>query len=341
MRAWSKSLLAATLALAPTAGLAQTTEDPESLIHQGNQLRHLGENVRAEGYFRRAYQLAHTPRAAAQLGLVELALHQYAAAQAYLSLALIDREDAWVRENEQTLEASRTAARKHLVRLETRLPAHATVSVQGAPPESIGSDGIVWLAPGVGILRFEAEGYQPATVQVRGTEGETLRQSITLETTPSTLETTPSTLETTPSTLETTLSPPPGIVSVSSHGVAPPAPERDERDRRALRWTGIGLAAGGVVAAVIGTALVAEGNAKRDHIEAAANSGTQRYDPADGNFSTLQTNGTRLLVAAGAALVGGCALYLLGSPGHGDQRGARASLDVGGGETGVGIAGWF
>jgi hypothetical protein len=53
---------------------AGAAEDPEALIRQGIELRRAGQDARAEGYFRRTYQLAATSRTAAQLGLCELAV---------------------------------------------------------------------------------------------------------------------------------------------------------------------------------------------------------------------------------------------------------------------------
>jgi hypothetical protein len=61
----------------PRAALAQ--EEPEALIRQGVELRRKGQNALAQGYFKRAYAIAHTPRSAAQLGLVEHALGYFAA----------------------------------------------------------------------------------------------------------------------------------------------------------------------------------------------------------------------------------------------------------------------
>src|SRR6476659_9962930 len=56
----------------PTHALAE--EDAEALILQGNHLRQRGDNERAHGYFKRAYEIARTGRTAAQLGLVEMAI---------------------------------------------------------------------------------------------------------------------------------------------------------------------------------------------------------------------------------------------------------------------------
>ncbi|HEX3695674.1 MAG TPA: hypothetical protein VH374_09815 [Polyangia bacterium] len=53
-------LVVAGLSLASTAAATQS-EDPETLIHQGIELRKKNDDLRAEGYFRRAFELARTP----------------------------------------------------------------------------------------------------------------------------------------------------------------------------------------------------------------------------------------------------------------------------------------
>jgi hypothetical protein len=51
------------IVLGQASGLrASPAEDPEELIRVGNSLRRKGDNLRAAGYIRRAYELAHTPR---------------------------------------------------------------------------------------------------------------------------------------------------------------------------------------------------------------------------------------------------------------------------------------
>src|SRR5512138_3799471 len=67
------SLLASSVAMAES-------EEPEALIRQGIELRRRGDDARAHGYFKRAYELSKTPRAAAQLGLVDQAVGRFAEA---------------------------------------------------------------------------------------------------------------------------------------------------------------------------------------------------------------------------------------------------------------------
>ena len=80
--------VAGCLALPSLQSATAAGEDPEALIKQGVELRRQGKDAKAEGYMRRAYQLAATPRTAAQLGLVEVAVKNYLDAEAHLSEAL-------------------------------------------------------------------------------------------------------------------------------------------------------------------------------------------------------------------------------------------------------------
>ena len=72
-----------------------------------------------------------------------------------------------------------------------------------------------------------------------------------------------------------------------------------------LRWTGVGVAAAGVVAGAVGVALVVTGNGRRDDIEAASSSGTKPYDPADGNWQSLQHEGIGFMIGGAVAIAGG------------------------------------
>ncbi len=121
-------------------------EDPEVLIRTGNDLRRKGDDKRAEGYLRRAYELAHTPRAAVQLGLVELALGLYQDSDKHLTEALNSR-DLWVSDHRSVIDEGRINARRHLM----------AVEIVGAAPESTATlpDGSVLPLPSAGGHRSD------------------------------------------------------------------------------------------------------------------------------------------------------------------------------------------
>jgi hypothetical protein len=137
---------------------AHAQDDPEALIRQGNEMRRRGDNALAYGGIKRAYDLSHTPRAAAQLGLIELSIGKVLDSEHHLSDALA-AEDPWIDQNRSTLDDSRRKARARLARLELRgSPAGATLEIGDATPTPIPSDGVVWVMPGDTKLRMRPPG---------------------------------------------------------------------------------------------------------------------------------------------------------------------------------------
>src|SRR3954471_9414020 len=78
-------------------------EGPEALIRQGVSLRRNGQESKAYGYFRRAYETAPTPRSTAQFGLSSVAVGKYAEAEWLLSAAMASG-DPWTVEHGAELE---------------------------------------------------------------------------------------------------------------------------------------------------------------------------------------------------------------------------------------------
>jgi hypothetical protein len=316
------------VAPAPRA-TAAPGEDPEELIKEGVKLRRKGDDARAEGYFRRAFLLAATPRSAAQLGLVELALREYLDAETHLGLALEGR-DAWVNTNRATIEKSRVETRKHLVRVEvSAAPPETTFSRDGAPATAVAGDGVLWVSAGKpSTLKFEAPAHKPAVFQVEGAEGDLHRITLDMPAivappvakAPEPAPVSPTTPEPAPVTQPPADQPP-------SEPAAAPAPGAG------LRVAGISVGAVGVVAAAVGAFLLVQGNAKVGHIES-----SQKYDTSDGNYATLQNAGVGLLIGGGVALAGGVALYLVGR--HAATESAPASGVSFAPSAGGGVVGW-
>ena len=115
------------LGLVLIAASAQAQADAaevEALIAKGNELRRAGTPGPALPYFRRAYELARTPRTTGQLGLAELAAGYPVEAEAHLATALESPNDPGIVKYRQMLKDALTMARSQLGEL----------SVQGAPP---------------------------------------------------------------------------------------------------------------------------------------------------------------------------------------------------------------
>ena len=300
--------------------LAQQADDPEALISKGIELRRQGNDLRAEGYFKRAYQIAPTPRATAQLGLVELALSDFVACERYLSNALAD-DDAWVRSYQKTIEDSRRTARAHLLQIVvTDAPPGTNATVEKGRHVQLGTDGVLWMPPEETAVVFSAAGYQTVTTTVRGRAGTVQRLAIAMVRVP--VATAPSPAEPAP--------------------IRPTTPTPDDgaaHSKSILRWTGVGVAAAGVVAGAIGVGLVVTGNGRRDDIESASSSATKPYDPADGNWQSLQHEGVGFMIAGAVAIAGGATLFVLGRQESKPADGVALAPAVG--RNGLGIVGRF
>jgi tetratricopeptide (TPR) repeat protein len=108
-----------------------TTADVEKLIKKGTDLRKQGQEQAALPLFQKAYELAATPRTAAQLGLCEMQLGYWLAAESHLSEALEGKSD-WIERYRPVLQQSVRQVRKQLGEVfVSGSPADARVSING------------------------------------------------------------------------------------------------------------------------------------------------------------------------------------------------------------------
>jgi hypothetical protein len=309
LRTFLASFLASCVTLASIHAIAAPSQDPEALIRQGVELRRRGEEVRAEGYFRRAYQLAATPRTAAQLGLVEMAVKEYRESETHLTEALNSR-DAWVAEHRQTLEESRANVRKHLLRVEIgSAPKGTTFASEGAEASVLPNDAVIWLAPGVAAsIRLEAAGHKSAIINIDGAAGQSRRVAVEMPALVDPPKALPPPTEPSAAVAHEQPQPP---ATLTQDATPPPNAARSPGYR--LRVAGISVAAVGVAMGAVGGVLLVQGYSKRDSIMTAANSmGKINYNPSDGNWETFRAAGIACLVGGGVAVAGGVGLYILG-----------------------------
>jgi hypothetical protein len=302
----------------PIAAAGQPNENPEVLIGIGNELRRKGDNARAEGYFKRAYEVAHTPRSSAQLGLVELALKHFASSEAHLSEA-INGDDDWVRAHAKVLEDSRAEARKHLFGITiVGAPRDATASFGTGNVVPLG-EGALWVAPGPVSFEVQAIGHKSAKVSVTGAEGETRQVVVStplIEVAPPAVSAKPPSPPETTETKEPEPSAAPSPPADQGETTASPGPGR------ALKIAGISAAGVGVVVGVVGAIVLGQGNAKRDRY---ANPATP-YSAADANYATVQETGAALLIGGAVAVIGGAVLYVVGARSKSDGNAVAFSV---------------
>lgn len=299
------------------AGVARAAdEDPEALIQQAVELRRKGEHARAYGYLKRAYDIARTPRSAAQLGLVEHALGRYADAEVHLAEALAT-SDPWVGENRARLESSRNFVRSKLGRVEILgAPGEATVSVGTDPAFKVPPDRVLYLAPGERSLRIEGPGLSSVAKTVGVSVGKTA--TITVEASkeagPS-----PSAGAGAATAAAAPAGAPPGAESPGAGGPGPsdearggaaPVAISDRSAGRGLRIAGLGIAGGGLALGVAGIFVRGAATSKLDAIARDAMN-RDPYNESNGDWQGLDRAGVAMIVTGGVAVVAGTVLYLV------------------------------
>src|SRR5262245_19785516 len=101
------ALALVTLASGPAAAAPARTsanEQAEAYIRRGVELRRKPDEGGALQEFRRAYELAPSPRAAAQMGMAEAKLKNWVDAEKHLAESLRARTDPWIKQNRAVLE---------------------------------------------------------------------------------------------------------------------------------------------------------------------------------------------------------------------------------------------
>lgn len=325
-------LVAASLLVSSVA--AAETEEPEALIRQGIELRRRGDDARAHGYFKRAYELSKTPRAAAQLGLVDQAVGRFAEADALLAEALASN-DPWVQQNRAILEGSVKTVHGHLGEiLVVGAPSGTTWSDADHAAAPLRAGGSIWVKPGESTLRFETAAHQVVTKTVKVAAGEHIGLQLDF---PSTSTISPAVATATPAAAtgpaDAQTAGTSGTPSLSQPATPPAA---GDDSGRGGRIAGIMVAGAGVALGVTGFLVRNVATGKLDSIQKAAMTGTA-YDESTGNWQTYERTGMAMLIGGGVAVVAGAVIYVVnrGKPAESSatQVGLTALPDPRGGGT--------
>jgi hypothetical protein len=256
-RRWAlAAVILQAIALAASPGRAADGSDlrqAEKLIKEGNVLRRNHQDAQALPLYQQAYDLARTPRSAAQLGLAEAALGYWDAANDHLTEALTSSRNPWVEENRAVLEKSQKEARSHL----------ASLTVEGGPPgaevvlnkKTLGTlplDGPVLVIEGRAELEVRAAGFKTDHRNLTLVGGAPSQITVRLQAVAPTVTSKPPTVDQPPATPAPAgpTEPLPGATPTSKEGgdTAPPAAELPAW-RRVLPWV---LAGGAAVAVGLG-----------------------------------------------------------------------------------------
>src|SRR3954447_12229468 len=161
--------------------LARDDDDPDALIMRGLDLRRAGRSADALALFRRAYEVAPSPRTLGQMGLVESSLRLWADAEAHLVAALATPDDGWVHRNRLFLEQARERTKEHMGELLITGPPGTRVSLGGRRIGSLPLAAPVRLVEGNTAINAASDGYRPFSLELSIKGGARAAVSIVLE----------------------------------------------------------------------------------------------------------------------------------------------------------------
>ena len=154
-------------------------------IRRGVELRRKGKDQEALMNFQKAYEVGHTARAAAQLGLCEQALAQWLQAHIHLSDALATESDVWVSKHRVVLEKAKSDVEDKLGRVEVKGgPIGALVVVAGEVLGRLPEVQSTHVLPGLVDITVTADRHERLEETRTVTAGQVVRLEVTLKPAP-------------------------------------------------------------------------------------------------------------------------------------------------------------
>jgi hypothetical protein len=221
--------------------------DAETLIRRGIELRRAGKDAEALSLLQQAYALDGTPRALAQVGLVEQALGKWGLADQHLRRALESAADAWVRKNRAALEEALKAISHHVGHVEvTGSPAGAEVRIDGELVGHLPLPGPISVAAGGIAIEVRAPGFLTIARATSVDVGDLTRESFNLQ---SLTPTAAASVEPAPARPAAATATEP--VAQVETGPSPPVGRDQMGTRRVVTLTIAGLAVGALALGVV------------------------------------------------------------------------------------------
>jgi hypothetical protein len=252
---WARCLAAGAVVWV-TAGVAVAAEpaEVEDLIRKGVELRRDGHDQRALPLFQKAYDLAHTPRTAAQLGLVEMSLGYTLESERHLVEGLASPRDLWIRKNKAVLDSALRRVRASIGELAIDgSPEGAEVWVNGKLAGRLPLSEPVRVPEGAASIELRAPGRNPLSRSVNVGAGKRHQITIALEASAAAAPTTPPALRAEPPAVKVAESAP-AAPPVSPPDSAADTPASGPQASSALRPAAWILAAGAVAGVGFGVA---------------------------------------------------------------------------------------
>jgi tetratricopeptide (TPR) repeat protein len=312
-------------------------------LQEGYALKQQGKCAEAIPLFAEAVRLDRQAKALINLADCEAQLGKLVAAQGHLVEArdlARAQGDPLKDVAEQRLQAVDKRLPKLVLKLAKQAPPNTTVSRDGVKLGAVSLGRPLPLDPGAHhvIARFSGRGERQYDVVLA--EGETKELQVAPDSaasqspldTPVRTTPTPSPSTSTLDSEDRTSPRPPELTppTIVTHDPAAPS------SRAPLKVAGIVTGSAGAAAMVVGTILLAQGNAKVGRV----NDTSKATDAADLNYSTLQNAGAGLLIGGGVAVAGGVVMYVLGTRAPAAESGG-VSFNVGSGFGGVTWRGRF
>ena len=190
MRLWPCLALIAITSYGAVAHAQVDDQNPDALIDAGVALREQGRDDLALQDFQKAYALAPTSHALAQIGLAEQALGIWLTAEHDVSEALKDVSDPWIEKNRSALASALSTIQTHLGTLEIRCDAPgAEVFVDGGSRGRLDPGSSVRVEAGTREVQVRAPGKYASSRSVIVPPGGIARETIALETIPTPIAT--------------------------------------------------------------------------------------------------------------------------------------------------------
>ncbi len=186
MSRWSAMALVAAIGLLSAVSRAYAARaygpEEEALIRRGIEFRKALDDLAARAEFQKAYDLTHSPRAAAQLGLAEFALGRWEDADAHVGEALRVPSDPFITKYRGELEESLATIKSHIARVDVvGEPTGAEVFVNGRGAGQLPLGGPVSVSAGQVDVELRAVGFKRQSRTVTLAPGQYQRMAMRLE----------------------------------------------------------------------------------------------------------------------------------------------------------------
>ncbi|HET6147107.1 MAG TPA: hypothetical protein VFH68_06210 [Polyangia bacterium] len=295
--------------VAGPGALANAADGSENdLIRQGVEARKRSDDAGAFQLFKQAYSFHHSPRAAAQMGMAELALGRWVEAEAHLAESLRAKDDSWIKKNAKAIAETLERVRGEIGTLDVLgMPRGAEIVIAGEVRATLPLESPISVRAGEVQFQLRAVGYLSETRTVHVKARELTRESVSLSPIP-------------PAAVAPT-----AVSSARAGGPADlpplmkvPSGSEERPNIRAQPASSNGRVAriAGIVAAGLGVAAVGTGLAFGLKARAAGidQSNAPTYDPNASSIGRRYERVQWIGYGAGAALVtGGVIAYLIGA----------------------------